>query len=341
MDRSGRTNIVNTSAAVAYVNVYVSSSGSDTTGNGSSSKPYATINKAYSQVKTGGGIIVMNNITQNVQANFNLENKKVTITSNGNNIYTVTRGSSLTNSPLLWTHNSNETILNNIIFDGNNVSSQIALIAVQEKAKLTMGSGVTLKRASNNTLGGAVWVKGSTLDISGAIMSNNVAQNGGGAIYANEDSTINFMSGSISNNQSSYCGGGIFLDYSTINLFGGTINENSSDSGGGVCGRNTSWIILNGSTISNNSAPNAGGGLYLNDKSKMWLYSGNVQNNTSSQGAGIAVGSGDLEITGGNITGNSGASYCGGGVFYSNAYATYSNSGGNISSNSPDNVCVK
>ncbi|MBB6693704.1 hypothetical protein H7B90_20110, partial [Cohnella xylanilytica] len=62
--------------------VYVSNSGSDTTGDGTLDKPYATLYKAYQNVDSVGTIYVLNNIKLLADNNkkFNL-NKNVTITT--------------------------------------------------------------------------------------------------------------------------------------------------------------------------------------------------------------------------------------------------------------------
>ena len=72
--------------------VYVSSAGDDTNGNGSEDKPFATLAKAVGEAVDGATIYVMSNLIMTECARF--YSKSLTITSDGNEPYTVTRGNS-------------------------------------------------------------------------------------------------------------------------------------------------------------------------------------------------------------------------------------------------------
>ena len=88
--------------AAAYADggtaVYVSSSsGNDGTGDGSADKPYATLAKAVDVAEDGATVYVMSNLTMKECARF--YSKSLTITSDENGPYTVTRGSSFQTQP--------------------------------------------------------------------------------------------------------------------------------------------------------------------------------------------------------------------------------------------------
>lgn len=71
--------------------VYVNATtGSDTDGDGTESKPYKTLAKAVEKAPDGAVIYVMSDLTMTECARF--YNKNLTITSYGNNTYTITRG---------------------------------------------------------------------------------------------------------------------------------------------------------------------------------------------------------------------------------------------------------
>ncbi len=72
--------------------VYVSSRGNDGTGDGSVDKPYATLLKAVTEAENGATVYVMSDLTMTECARF--DSKSLTITSDENGPYTVTRGSS-------------------------------------------------------------------------------------------------------------------------------------------------------------------------------------------------------------------------------------------------------
>ena len=121
--------------AAAYADggtaVYVSSSsGNDGTGDGSADKPYATLAKAVDVAEDGATVYVMSDLTMTECARF--YSKSLTITSDENGPYTVTRGSSFktqSDNARSWynpamvevqTHTGGEgagLILTNIIFD--------------------------------------------------------------------------------------------------------------------------------------------------------------------------------------------------------------------------------
>ena len=121
--------------AAAYADggtaVYVSSSdGNDGTGDGSADKPFATLAKAVDAAENGATVYVMSNLTMKECARF--YSKSLTITSDENGPYTVTRGSSFktqSDNARSWynpamvevqTHTGGEgagLILTNIIFD--------------------------------------------------------------------------------------------------------------------------------------------------------------------------------------------------------------------------------
>ena len=73
----------------AATDIYVSSAGDDTAGNGSQSAPYATLDKAVDAATDGTTIYVMSNLTMTKCARF--YSKSLTITSGEGGPYTVTR----------------------------------------------------------------------------------------------------------------------------------------------------------------------------------------------------------------------------------------------------------
>ena len=71
--------------------VYVRSDGNDTTGDGSADKPYATLAKAVDAANDGATVYVMSDLAMTECARF--YSKSLTITSDENGPYTITRGS--------------------------------------------------------------------------------------------------------------------------------------------------------------------------------------------------------------------------------------------------------
>ena len=132
----------------------------------------------------------------------------------------------------------------------------------------------------------------------------------GAAIIIGSTSTVNFNSGTISNNTASSGGAIRVTGNSRFNMYGGSITNNRGNvNAGGICVDGNSIITLQGGTISGNSGV---------------------------LGAGIGIWTGSLTINGTSIINNT-ASNNGGGVFYV-SNVSYNYISGNISGNSPNNV---
>ena len=151
--------------------VYVSSSGNDTTGDGSQDDPYATISKAYSAVTTGGTIYLLSDVDVSRQIIFDAV-KTVTITSaDSSNIKTI-----YSKVPFGYANrwffnvNAGEIIFKNITIDGtyqkNNDGYYYAPGAVVASgATVTIDYGTTIQNFRKNTdnSGGAAVVKSANV----------------------------------------------------------------------------------------------------------------------------------------------------------------------------------
>ena len=130
----------------------------------------------------------------------------------------------------------------------------------------------------------------------GAILQNgkvdpNDGAKTGGAIYCQEAGDVTINGGIIINNEAIQAGGAIaYIGTTTLTINGGEITGNKVPSDSGFGGA----IVLQGKGIING---------------------GKIHNNMANSGGGIFTGKNtNLEITGGEINGNS-ASYAGGGIY--------------------------
>jgi len=186
-------------------------------------------------------------------------------------------------------------------------------------ASFTMSGGI-IKECTSITDGGAVYLKGGDVTLTGGTVSDNLAQDGnGGAFYITEgnfemsNATITENSALHRTIEGSGNGGGVYITSSTSNvgvdLLSGSVTDNTSDRrGGGVCvvmpenidaegkplyvaevvvGTNT-----DGPDISNNATILEGGGLYVKG-------AGTFEDGFNSQ----------VEINEGKINGNSTTAY--------------------------------
>lgn len=348
-DNVGNTsNAVSVGAVVAYQNVYVSSSGNDSTGNGSSSKPYATIAKAYTRVGSGYNIVLLSNITQTSTANFNTANKSVNLKSNGSNVYTITKSGFTT--AMISVSNKNTLTTTNITINGNNVASSNAVLDISGSSTLNLNSNATVKGGKNSAYGGGIRVTGtSAFNMNGGtVTGNSTSDHQGGGVHITENSTMTLNSGTISNNSSTNSeygqGGGIFVWEGTLNIKGGTISGNTvTENGGGIwigggTGSTTVLSITGNCNISSNTASYQGGGIYIGNPTKFTMSAGTISNNKASDaGGGIMIrDSGtNATITNGTISSNTatwGAGVC---TFL---YATLTINGGTIQNNVASNV---
>lgn len=312
---------------VAYQRVYISSTGNDITGVGSEDNPYATLQRGYDKVKSGGEILLLSDLIVNSTTNMTITDKKVILKSNGENIYSVSRATNFTLGVLNVT-NVNNVTLENIKFDGNNVSSTFPLIFI-DNSILNLAANVSLTKnilhtVSNDFGGGAVFASNnSTININGAsIMDNQVLGKTncgrGGGIFS-IDSVLNINSGSISNNSvisgTNNQGGGIFVFRSTLNINDGSVSNNSvsngtNNQGGGIFAVSSSVIMKGGSVSYNNvstTSLSGGGGIWLSN-GDFTMNGGLISFNTANYGGGFwglgNDGTTSVNILGGAINKN-------------------------------------
>ena len=182
----------------------------------------------------------------------------------------------------------------------------------------------------DRSTGGAIIATNSTIEISRSRFEDNGAD-GGGAIFAEQDSIIN-MSGNVFVSNNAIIGGGVLASAnSTITIEGSEFQNNNAIRYGGVLASANSTIIIEGSefhdnyasydggvlasiysniTIEasgfhNNSARFLNGGvLYSNSSTITIEASGFHGNNAINKGGVLASSSSNITIAGSNFTNN-------------------------------------
>ena len=145
------------------------------------------------------------------------------------------------------------------------------------------------------TTGGAIYITHGNLELINVNLSNNTANQNGGAVYhANSDSTATITSSTITTNTASQNGGGIYLNSGTATLTTTTISDNTATQNGGGIYQNNGTLNLIGTEIfNNNTTSNNGGGLYLANSSITNISAltpdqpTQIYGNTGAQGGGI------------------------------------------------------
>lgn len=189
--------------------------------------------------------------------------------------------------------------------------------------------------------GGGLFNNGGTLNITGATISNNVAEgtSGSGGGLFSTDGTITITGTTLfTNNKANRAGGGIEVVHGSLMMTGTTLGgPNPADgnvagptgsanpgSGGGLHVSGTCGVTLSGGTVQQNVAAREGGGLWNQTGATMTLADGVVVRENTASGAavddgggGIFNNGGTLTITGATISSNvaDGSAGSGGGIF--------------------------
>ena len=176
--------------------------------------------------------------------------------------------------------------------------------------------------------------KGGTFNLVSGVITQKQGGSVSSLVYAEGGSTVNMRGGYVCGASGSRAGAGIMVSNenggaSTLDLTGGVIAGNSADSGGGVYARYSEVTITNG-IISGNSTLGAGlGGGIMAEGGIVNVSGGYITNNRMAKfcgndgdgchgGAGLAANSGvHVTISGGQITGNY-SEEAGGGVYVTN-----------------------
>lgn len=261
-----------------YRKIYVSQTGNDTSGNGTSERPFATIEKAMARLNEAA--------SKGIRAN-------EISTDNPWELH-------VSGTPTAPTSN----ISGNALID---VSSTIGNLAI-----IGDGSGATIDANS----------KGRVVNVAAganATMQNITLKGGnatsGGCIYMNSGSSVTIKTGtSITGNNASQKGGGIYSDGGTLTINGGTISSNtisspraSGDDGGiGIYIKGGSMTMTGGEISANNKTDNAqtasyirGGGIRLAGGTQFQMSGGKITNNQiRGLGANIFTQSAQIELSG-------------------------------------------
>ena len=290
---------------------YISTTGSDVTGNGSEQYPFATIQHGIT-ISSNTDIILVQPGTYVENINFN--GKLITVGS----LYFTTQDTSYISSTII---------------DGDSIDSVVTFENTENSSAVL--SGFTITNGSLSTGGGIKCINSSSPNLQHLAISGNSADIGGG-LYCNAShpslSNITISDNSVSGTYG--YGGGILCENSSNPSFEDvTISTNSADYGGGIFCWYSIPSLLN-VTISGNSADSLGGGIYCHNYSSPSLQNVTISDNSANDGAGIACTyASDPDIQDVAIIDNT-AINKGGGIFSVGSYPSFENV--TVSGNSAD-----
>lgn len=217
-------------------------------------------------------------------------------------------------------------------------NSRVMKTANQTSVTLT---NLTLT-GGNASDGGAIYGgEGVEITMVDSTVTGNESSGFGGGLYVyGHGSSVNIVNSEFSNNVAGTDGGAIYLSQeggNTLTLTNSRIVNNvaTNDEGGGIWSAGYDDVIsLTDSVVMNNTAGTQGGGIYLLDGT-LTLTNTTISGNSSAESGGGVYGSSSSNITALNstISGNSTAEQ-GGGIFADSDYLTLTNS--TVSGNTAD-----
>lgn len=208
-----------------YRSVYLSSSGDDTTANGTSERPYKTVKKA------------MERLTE-------LATNSVLTTSEDSpwELHVIGEIKANSNTDLAsssWFVNVSGLSIQHLAIIGEgsgaiiNANEKAPVLHVCSGANVSM-ENITLTKGSGGSGGGvAIDDTGTTFTIKSGSITGNKATSFGGGVYIGNGATLNMSGGSITGNESSGKGGGIYA-YGSFTGTSTTIKTNTAS----TCGNN-------------------------------------------------------------------------------------------------------
>ena len=230
-------NTVSSTYTVIRRNLYVSTSGSDTTGYGTIAKPYKTVDKAYEAATSTSQatIYLMNNISQ--PSALNMDNNKDIILTSYDGVHSFIKENSNTAQILIITNGA--LTLEDVTIDGNNIATPTTAL-IDCYSVLNIEDGTTIKNANNvydNGATGAVYGESSNaiITMNGGTITNN--RGVPAAVGVTASATFIMNGGVITTNNTNtggHWGSVFFTTGANFEVHGGTIVNNESNIGDGA-----------------------------------------------------------------------------------------------------------
>ena len=223
---------------------------------------YSTLAGAIYDANSDVTIVMLRNVTENIEINksLTLDLGGFTLSGNANAAVVTISG----DKPQV-------TVKNGTVTGGKKSGIRIT------DADVTLTKLTVTKNASTGDGGGIDAVKGKELVVEQCAINENTAKNRGGGILV-EDTPLKVVGSQIENNQG-FHGAGIYL----------------SDTKTPVCGRHE----ITGTLIEGNKVFNAygiGGGIYVGTRSQVNIENSTISKNAADQGGGIVAYTADSVI---------------------------------------------
>ena len=220
-------------------------------------------------------------------------------------IHTITTPISIDKELTITSKNTESPILS-----GNNSN---ALFNITINGKLTLKNIILSNGSSQN--GGAISNEG-TLIVENCTFTNNIAEEGAGAIYSIGNLTI--KDSSFIKNKALYSNGGaIWSENGTAYINNSIFSNNYGNFNGGNLALQNTSAIVNNSIFTNTSSNNMAGSIFIGSGSTLNLENTIIANSTTGiYGGGISNLDGVMNIKNCTFTGNIGKKHYSGGAIY-------------------------
>lgn len=244
---------------------HVSVNGSDSTGDGSYSNPFRTIQHGIDYSYHGDTVLIANG---EYDESLNIRSKNIVLTSH-------------------YIYSEDTLDINNTIINAGYRPSAITVEFCDSSSSII---GITIKRGYNSSYGGGICCRGSDINIlHNLIIDNLVIFSGGGIDCYRSNPTIEgniIMDNINSGNQ----GGGIGMIRSNPIIKRNLILQNAVNSvGGGIYIGSHSVPQISNNIISENVAQTSGGGIYINSPNQENII---ISNNIIYHNRGYVSGGG-------------------------------------------------
>ena len=294
--------------------IYVASTGNDSTGDGTTDKPFATLTKALQEVQDRS-----KDYTIYIKDTVTLTNEQYIELATINAKSLTIRGED--SSATLTGRNGTRVLVITANDNANAPKFYLKDLAIQTG---TNGMGITINSSADVDITGCTIEGSGSTTVSGVgLYINNKAH-----VILNDTTVSNFETSSTSG------GAGICVDNeATLLMAGSTIVKNNKATANGACGggilvRNKSKLYI-GYTCDNSGVP-------VKDST----FTGNITENFANSGGGVALSGGATCLMSAGIIGknkaNIGTTKQGGGMFLKDDSTTFTMEGGMIA----DNECA-
>lgn len=296
-------------------NYYISSKGSDSFGDGSEGKPYATLSTAVKNLSASDDdyvFYISGTVNDSVEL-LDTTTKEVgarTITILGLNENSTDSLVAKGNSSILSIRTSVPVYVKNLSLSGGNGiqiangtqggAVYISFNSSEEDTEGVIFDSVVF-RGNSASYGGAIYNGKGKLTLTKCKFIENISSKTGGAIYSESETSLNIKDCEFIKNTSSENAGAIY-NKGSLSFESSEISDNKSTTrGGGIY--NTGNFVLKSGTVQNNFSDDAGGAIY--NSGTFTINSGTFTKNSASIYAGAFYNEGSLNIYGGNIIENS------------------------------------